>query len=96
MELYTSLGTVLSIFNLGLLLVLLWVWVRNYRRFASSMVLGLVVFALVLVAENLVAIYFSFSMAMLYATDPTVQQIAILLRGLQFVALIVLTWTTLR
>lgn len=94
--LWPSLTTGLSAVNLVLLVVLLWVWVRNYRTFASTMVLGLIVFAVVLVVENLLAVYFAFSMATLYATDPTVQAIGSLLRGLQFVALVVLTWATLR
>lgn len=94
--LWPSLTTGLSAVNLVLLVVLLWIWVRNYRTFASAMVLGLIVFAVVLIVENLLAVYFAFSMATLYATDPTVQAIGSLLRALQFLALIVLTWATLR
>lgn len=94
--LWPTLTTALSIVNVVLLALLLSVWVGNYRRFNSSMLLGLVAFGLVLGVENLVAIYFAFNMAMLYGTNPTVQSIASLLRALQFVALLFLTWTTFR
>jgi len=94
--LWPSLTTVLSVVNLALLLVLLTVWIGNYRRFNSSMVLGLIAFAVVLALENVVAIYFAFSMAELYGTAPTVQATVSVLRGLQFVALVFLTWTTRR
>lgn len=94
--LWPTLTTALSIVNVVLLALLLSVWVRNYRRFNSSMLLGLIAFAVVLGIENLLAIYFAFSMATLYATDPTIQAIVSLLRALQFIALAFLTWTALR
>ena len=51
-------------------------------------------FALVLLVENAVALYFFFSMAMFYAADPAVQQAVLVLRALQFLALVVLTYVT--
>jgi len=93
---WSALTTGLAVVNLALLVVLLTVWIRNYRQFASSMVLGLIAFAVVLAVENVVTIYFAFSMAMLYATTPTVRATVALLRTLEFVALCFLTWATLR
>jgi len=53
-------------------------------------------FAVALSVENVAAIYFHFSMGMLYASSPTAQSVVALLRGLQLVALVALTWTTLK
>jgi len=81
--------------NLVLLSTLTYVWVGNYRKFGSPQILGLIIFAVALSAENLAAIYFYFGMGMLYASSPAAQQAAVVLRGLQLVALVALTWTTM-
>ena len=82
--------------NTLLLLPLVGVWVRNYSTFGTGLVGGLVLFALAMLAENLVAIYYFFSMASVYSRDPGVQQSVLVLRGLQFVAIAALSYTTLR
>ncbi|MFP8953260.1 hypothetical protein ACLI4Z_09855 [Natrialbaceae archaeon A-arb3/5] len=89
-------AAVLSAGNLVLLAVLTYVWVQNYRRFKTPLVAGLLAFSLVLALENAVAIYFFFSSGMLYASDPTVQQVVALLRGLQLVALAFLAYVTVK
>lgn len=91
-----AIATGFAALSLVLLVVLTAIWVRNYREFRTPLILGLVVFALVLLLENATAIYFFFSMRMLYAADPTVQTSVAVLRGLQFVALCFLTWATLQ
>jgi hypothetical protein len=90
-------GLVLAGINVALLAVLTVVWVRNYRRFRSGMVLGLVAFGVVLLVENLVALYFfSNDMRMLYASDPFVGRIVIVMRSLMLVAIAFLTYVTLK
>jgi len=84
----------LSIVNAVLLSVLTVIWLRNYRTFRTPLVLGLVAFAVVLLIENLVAIYFSFSMNMLYAATPAVHTVVAVLRTLQFVAIAILLFVT--
>jgi len=91
-----QLATVLSGVNILLLAALSAVWIRNYRAFRSTLVLGLLAFALVMLAENATALYFFFSMKMLYSGDPTVQSAVAVLRGLQFLALVFLTWVTMK
>jgi hypothetical protein len=86
----------LSAVNVLLLLALTAVWVDNYRQFQSGMVAGLVAFGAVMLAENAAAIYYFFSMQMLYSGDPGVQQAVAVLRGLQAVALAFLTYVTMR
>ncbi|MFB6155161.1 MAG: hypothetical protein ABEJ22_04645 [Haloferacaceae archaeon] len=91
-----ALASGLAVLNVLLLTVLATVWLRNYRRFRTPMVLGLLAFSLVLLVENLVALYFFFDMRMLYVADPNVHGAVALMRALQFVALAFLTYVTLR
>lgn len=86
----------LAVVNIIFLALLTAVWVRNYLKFRTPLVLGLVAFGSVMLVENVVAIYFFFSMKMLYSGDPTVQQAVLVLRGLQLVALGFLTWVTMK
>jgi len=90
-------GMALAVLNSVLLLVLGAVWLQNYREFRSNMVLGLVAFSAVLLLENLLAIYFFFdSMTSLYAADPLVGQVVLVMRSLQFVAVGFLTYVTVK
>ena len=89
-------ASVLAGVNLLLLAALAVVWLRNYRTFGSPLILGLLAFDVAMAAENALAIYFFFSMSMLYSGDPGVQTAVVVLRGLQFVALVFLTWVTVQ
>jgi hypothetical protein len=90
-------GMVLAVLNSVLLAVLAVVWLRNYREFGSTMVLGLVGFSAVLLLENLLAVYFFFaSMTTLYASDPLVGQVVLVMRSLQFIAVSFLTYVTVK
>ena len=86
----------LAALNTLLLLPLVGVWIRNYNTFGTGLVGGLVLFAVAMLAENAIAVYFFFSMASFYSGDPGVQQAVLVLRGLQFVAIAGLSYTTLR
>lgn len=89
-------ASVLSGVNIVFLAALTVVWVRNYRTFRTSLVLGLLAFAVVMLVENATALYFLFTMQSLYSGDPHVQQAVLVLRALQLVALAFLTYVTLR
>ncbi|MDS0240933.1 hypothetical protein NDO74_06410 [Haloferax sp. S2CR25-2] len=89
-------ASALSGVNILLLAALTAVWIRNYRTFRTSLVLGLLAFAVVMLVENAVALYFFFTMQSLYSGDPHVQQAVLVLRGLQLVALAFLTYVTVR
>ncbi|SIS10083.1 hypothetical protein [Natronorubrum thiooxidans] len=94
MEPWMLAATLFSAVNVLLLAVLTVIWVRNYRTFGSEMTAGLAMFGVVLLLENVVAIYFFFSTGMLYANSPGVQQSVTTLRALQTVALAFLTYVT--
>jgi len=97
MEGFRLVGMALSMLNAALLVVLLSVWVRNYRKFGSMMVLGLVGFSTVLLLENLIAVFFFFrSMQMLYSSDPLVGQVVVGMRLLELVAIAFLTYVTVQ
>ena len=89
-------ASALAAVNVALLAVLSAVWVRNYFEFRTPLVLGLVAFSAVLAVENGVALYYFFSTQMLYSGDPTVQTAVLVMRSLQFVAVVALSWVTLR
>lgn len=89
-------ASALSVVNIALLGALSIVWLRNYRQFRTPMLLGLVAFAVVLLIENLTALYFFFDMRMLFAADPRIHLAVVVLRALEFVALAFLTYVTLK
>lgn len=80
--------------NVVLLVGLGAIWLRNYRTFRTTLVLGLVAFASVLLVENLAALYFFFSMEMLYAANPGIHSVVLVLRGLETIALLILAYVT--
>lgn len=89
-------ATGLSAVTIVLLGVLTAIWLANYRRFRSPVILGLVVFGVVLLVENVVAVYFALTgMAMLYAADPFVGDVVLAMRILELVAVASLTYVTL-
>jgi hypothetical protein len=89
-------ATALAGVNVLLLLALTGVWLRNYRTFRTPLVLGLVAFGVVMLAENALAVYFFLTMQSLYSGDPHVQQAVLVLRALQLLALGFLTYVTMQ
>ncbi|EMA39586.1 hypothetical protein [Halococcus hamelinensis] len=92
---------VFSALNVLFLLVLAYIWGRNYLRFRSKHTLGLLVFAVLLLAENALAIYFfAFHHGLTaWVTDPSLvpplaQEAMLALRVLEFGGVAFLTWVT--
>lgn len=90
-----------SALNVVFLLALCYVWGRNFRRFRSKHTLGLLVFAVLLLAENALAIYFFVFHDQLTAwvTNPQLvplpaQQAMLALRVFEFAGIAFLTWVT--
>ena len=92
----TQITILLAGVSIALLAVLTAVWIRNYRTYGTGLLLGLIAFGGVLLLENALAIYFFFTMRMLYSSAPAVQQSVLVLRALQVVALAFLTWVTVK
>lgn len=86
----------LSVLTVLLLVVLSGIWLRSYREFRTPLALGLLAFCLVLLAENLVALYFYFfTMERLFVNDPAIGGLVVVMRALQFVAVAAFTYVSL-
>ncbi|OYR39526.1 hypothetical protein DJ82_01370 [Halorubrum sp. Ib24] len=93
----TGIAVLLAGVNSALLAVLAAVWLRNYREFGSTLLLGLLGFSAVLLVENLVSVAFFFSsMRTLYAMDPLVGRVVLAMSVLELLAVSLLTYVTLK
>jgi hypothetical protein len=84
--------------NVVLLVALTVVWARNYRSHGATHTLGLLVFALVLLAQNLLALYL-YSLhptfhGWVYDAAPIARQGTMAINVLETVALTFLAWIT--
>jgi len=98
-SLLVTLVRVFIVLNLVLLAGLSYVWVDNYRQLRSKHALGLVLFAVFLLGENLMAGYFFMIDPTLsgWITDPDLvppvaQQAMLALRVAEFGGLAFLNW----
>ncbi|RBI64345.1 hypothetical protein [halophilic archaeon] len=99
MGLWIDVARVATGLNVLLLGGLSYVWMRNYWQFRSKHTLGLSVFALLLLGENALALYFYLVHRILSAWFATaVPSIAwkamMTLHVLEFAALVFLAWVT--
>ena len=99
MSVWADAATVATGLNVLLLLALSYVWGRNFLQLRSKHTAGLLVFAVVLLAENGLALYYYLvdpQLSIWYATRaPTLLwQATMALHVLEFVAVAVLTWIT--
>lgn len=99
MTLWLDLALIAAVLNLVLLSGLGWVWLRNYRSHGAMHTLGLLVFAMLLIVQNGIWVYFyqfhSGYIAWFVNTGPDVQIGLTLLCGLETLALVFLvriTW----
>lgn len=90
-----------SVLNVALLIGLGYIWGRNFLQFRSKHTLGLLVFAVLLLAENALAIYlfvFHHDLTVWINTaslvPPIAQRAMLALRVLEFVGVVFLTWVT--
>jgi hypothetical protein len=86
------------VLNIAVLLALAAVWARNYRSHGAKHTLGLLIFACVLLAQNLLAVYlYSFHSTFhswVYYSAPIAKRGTMALNVLEFVALAFLAWIT--
>ena len=98
MSLWVDVAEVAAVLNVALLLGLSAVWGRNYRQLRSKHALGLLVFAALLLAENLLWVYaYSVNPAFrgwLYEGTSFTQQAMMGLCVLESVGLLFLAWVT--
>jgi hypothetical protein len=93
MGIWGDVAQLAAVINIVILLALCVVWARNYRQFRSKHALGLLVFGVLMLAENGLALYF-------LAIDPMLmmegvkQQAQTTLRLLMSAAFAFLAWIT--
>jgi len=85
--------------NVVLLLTLTVIWTRNYRAFRSKHAIGLALFGALLLAQNVLSLYFYLFHPVLagwFATDmpPLAWQANIVVHVFQTIALVFLLWVT--
>jgi hypothetical protein len=92
-------ASIAVVVNILLLLVLISIWLRNYRTFKSKHAMGLSIFGAFLLAENLLTFNYyvinSQVAAYLAAEDPIAGRAMMFVTVLQTLALVFLTWVTL-
>lgn len=98
MNIWVTVAQVAAGVNVVLLLALTYVWGRNYVQFRSKHTLGLLVFALLLLAENVGVVYYYLLDPMLsdwWASDvpDIVWQWQMAIHVVEAVALSFLAWT---
>ena len=91
MSLLLDAARVAAAINIVLLLVLLGTWLQSYREIRAPLTLGVMVFATLLLAENVVALYF-------YLTAPAMPSLAVrfmmVIQLLETVGIAVLAYVT--
>lgn len=91
---WVTTGMALAGLNILLLGAVGFVWLSNYRTFRTPLLLGLVGFAVVMLAENIMTIYSFFRWGNLYADSMFAKQFFTGLLGVQFLALTLLNYAT--
>ncbi len=90
----TETSLVLSGLNALILVSLIYVYAQNYQKLNSKFSLGLLIFASILLLENVLAFYFNWTMMGLYAEK--VAQQGLILRSLETASLVILGYITWR
>ena len=82
----------LVIINIVILLYFTSIYIKNLKSIHSKFTIGLLIFALVFLIENLVAAYFYFTMMPYYANDTELP--TFILKLLETIAFLVFLWIT--
>jgi hypothetical protein len=84
---------VLAIASVGILAVLLYVYVSNFRALRAPLSLGLIVFASLFLVESLAAIYFYVAMSESHGASVAIPMLALnAVELLAFATLFYVTW----
>jgi len=93
MAVLMNLTTVMTIISTTTLGALLHVYLKNLKKIKSGFTIGLFIFALLFLLQNLVSLYYYFTMMKYYAPEVEVHVfILTLLQTVAFLILLKLTW----
>lgn len=87
-----DIATVFNVVNVVLLVSLFYVYITNYMKVRTRFGLGLILFAMLLLIRNAVAVYFQLLMIMYYTDE--VASFALILNVLETLGLAVLSYIT--
>jgi uncharacterized membrane protein len=82
----------LQMLNMLLLSVLLFIYMRNYMRMKSSFTLGLIIFAVFLLVQNVMGIYFGFEA--MDVMNPPFENYAFFINFMETIAILSLFYVT--
>jgi len=92
-SLIMKITTVLTAISVLILGALLHVYIRNLRKIKSRFTIGLLIFAVLFLAQNLVSLYYFISMMDYYSTEVEIHAfILTLLQVIGFAVLLKITW----
>ena len=93
MELLMSITTIFTLVSSFLLVGLLYIYAKNLRKIKSKFTAGLFIFAALFLLQNLVSLYFYFTMNDYYVAEVTAHVfIFTLLQAIAFLVLLIITW----
>ena len=93
MAMLMNLTTILTALSALILASLLHVYIRNLRKIKSNFTLGLLIFALLFLIQNIVSLYFYLTMMDYYVPEVELHVfIFTLLQTIGFAVLLKLTW----
>ena len=93
MAMLMSLTTMLTGISTLLLLGLLYVYYKNLKKIKSKFTIGLFIFAILFLLQNLVSLYFYLTMMQYYSPQVEIHVfILTLLQTLGFLVLLKITW----
>ena len=85
--------TILSGVSAILLILLLHIYYKNLKKIKSKFTFGLFIFAALFLLQNIVSVYFYFTMMDYYAPEVTMHVfIFTLLQAIAFIVLLKITW----
>ncbi len=93
MAVLMTLTTILTLVSTLLLITLAYIYTKNLEKIKSEFTIGLLVFAILFLLQNLVSLYFYFTMVAYYTSQVELQVfIFSLLQTIAFLILLKITW----
>ena len=83
-------GMTIHSINIILLIVLLYIYVQNYRQLKTKLNVGLILFVLLFLIQSFMNVYYDTAMIM-YSSTPA-ETAATILEGIKAVAFAILAW----
>ena len=83
-------GMAIHSINIILLIVLLYIYVQNYRQLKTKLNVGLILFVLLFLIQSFMNVYYDTAMIM-YSSTPA-ETAATMLEGIKAVAFAILAW----